>query len=60
MTTRKPQPETPVQQDDTHRDEQKSHGDQQNRSKKEGHTSQIGSGQDQQSSRTRGKGGNHP
>lgn len=60
MPTRKPTPETEVQQDDTHREEQKSHGTQQNRSKKEGHTSQVGSGQDQQSSRTRGKGGNHP
>lgn len=60
MPTRKPQPEAEIQQDDTRREEQKNHGDQQNRSKKEGHTSQIGSGQDQQSSRTRGKGSNHP
>lgn len=63
MATRKSQADTPdseVQQDDTQREEQKSHGTQQNRSKKEGHTSQIGSGQDQQSSRVRGKGGNHP
>lgn len=60
MPTRKPTPDTEVQQNDTERQNQKSHGDQQNRSKKEGHTSQVGSGQDQQSSRTRGKGGNHP
>lgn len=60
MPTRKTQPETEVQQDDTRREAQKSHGAQQNRSKKDGHASQIGSGQDQQSNRTRGKGGNHP
>lgn len=60
MTARKPQPETEVQQDDTRREQQKSHGTQQNRSKKEGHASQIGSGQDQQSSHTRDKGGNRP
>ncbi|HUH88842.1 MAG TPA: hypothetical protein VL003_12460 [Pusillimonas sp.] len=40
-----------TQQDDTQRESQKSHGTTQNRSKKEGHVSQIGSGQDQQSSR---------
>jgi len=63
MATRDNQPDKPdkdLQQDDTRKEEQKSHGTQQNRSKKEGHASQIGSGQDQQSSRTRGKGGNHP
>lgn len=60
MATRTHQPGTEVQQDDTRRERQKSHGTQQNRSKKEGHASQIGSGQDQQSSRTRGKGGNQP
>jgi len=51
MTTRKPQSESEIQQDDTPREKQKSHGDQQNRSKKDGHTSQIGSSQDQQSNR---------
>ncbi|MBP6017923.1 MAG: hypothetical protein KA735_00395 [Burkholderiaceae bacterium] len=40
-----------VQNDDTPRDQQKSHGTQQHRSKKEGHATQIGSGHDQQSSR---------
>lgn len=60
MATQDNQPDKGIQQDDTRKEEQKSHGTQQNRSKKEGHTSQIGSGQDQQSSRTRGKGGNHP
>ena len=42
---------TAVQDNDTRRSEQYSHGDKQNRSKKDGHTSQIGSGQDQQSAR---------
>lgn len=48
-----------IQDDDTSREEQKSHGTQQNRSKKEGHTTQIGSGQDQQSSRVGGRGQTH-
>jgi len=39
------------QDDDTQREKQSSHRDQQNRSKKEGHPSQIGSGHDQQSAR---------
>jgi hypothetical protein len=43
-------------QDDTARETQASHGDTQNRTKKEGHTSQIGTGQDQQSQRNRGQG----
>ncbi len=60
MATHERESNQQVQDNDTRREEQKSHGTQQNRSKKEGHTSQIGSGQDQQSSRTRGKGGNHP
>ena len=60
MATREQRPDQGVQDDDTRREEQKSHGTQQHRSKKEGHTSQIGSGQDQQSSRTRGKSGNQP
>ncbi|MNT73334.1 hypothetical protein D3C72_2120290 [compost metagenome] len=42
--------------DDTPRTSQASHGDTQNRSKKEGHVSQIGTGQDQQSQRNRGQG----
>ena len=60
MSTRKPKPEAEVQQDDTSREAQKSHGSQQNRSKKDGHPTQVGSGQDQQSNRTRGRGGNQP
>ncbi|NYT69940.1 hypothetical protein [Pusillimonas noertemannii] len=60
MATRERESNQQVQDNDTRREEQKSHDTQQNRSKKEGHASQIGSGQDQQSSRTRGKGGNHP
>lgn len=43
-------------QDDTPRENQASHGDTQNRTKKEGHVSQIGTGQDQQSQRNRGQG----
>lgn len=42
--------------DDTAREAQSSHRDTQNRSKKEGHTAQIGTGQDQQSQRNRGAG----
>lgn len=42
--------------DDTPREAQASHGDTQNRTKKEGHVTQIGSGQDQQSQRNRGAG----
>ena len=42
--------------DDTPRQAQASHGDTQNRSKKEGHVTQIGTGQDQQSQRNRGQG----
>ena len=42
--------------DDTAREAQSSHRDTQNRSKKEGHTTQIGTGQDQQSQRNRGSG----
>ena len=45
-----------LQKDDTQREEQRSHGDQQNRSKKDGHTSQIGTSQDQTSQRHRGGG----
>ncbi len=47
------------QDDDRLREQQKSHRDQQNRSKKDGHTSQIGSGQDQTSQRNRGPGARH-
>lgn len=41
------------------REEQQSHGNEQNRSKKDGHVSQVGSGQDQQSRRNTGGGANH-
>lgn len=44
------------QADDQNRETQRSHGDQQNRSKKNGHTTQIGTGQDQHSGRQRGGG----
>ncbi|KGE00337.1 hypothetical protein JL37_02140 [Achromobacter sp. RTa] len=42
--------------DDTARETQASHRDEQHRTKKEGHVSQIGTGQDQQSQRNRGAG----
>ncbi len=42
--------------DDTDRELQASHRDEQHRTKKEGHVSQIGTGQDQQSRRNRGAG----
>lgn len=42
--------------DDTERETQYSHRDTQNRTKKDGHVSQIGTGQDQQSQRNRGGG----
>ncbi|VCU70672.1 hypothetical protein PIGHUM_02748 [Pigmentiphaga humi] len=42
--------------DDTPRQSQAAHGDTQNRSKKDGHATQIGTGQDQQSQRNRGAG----
>lgn len=49
--------ETPDRsEDDTPRQAQASHGDTQNRTKKEGHVAQIGTGQDQQSQRNRGQG----
>lgn len=51
-TETKPNPS----EDDTPRSTQASHRDTQNRSKKEGHVSQIGTGQDQQSQRNRGQG----
>lgn len=50
--TTKPDPSS----DDTPREAQASHRDTQNRTKKEGHVTQIGSGQDQQSQRNRGPG----
>lgn len=52
----KPHHDESAQADDRLREEQRSHGDQQNRSKKDGHTSQIGTGQDQTSARQRGGG----
>jgi len=44
------------QDDDRDREAQRSHGDQQNRSKKDGHVTQVGTGQDQTSARQRGGG----
>ncbi|HEY9280736.1 MAG TPA: hypothetical protein VIP51_11745 [Eoetvoesiella sp.] len=43
------------QEDDRQREDQRSHGDQQNRTKKDGHTSQIGTGHDQISQHQRGE-----
>lgn len=51
MKRDKPVSKENLQRDDTKREDQKSHGDQQNRTKKDGHTSQVGSGQDQTSQR---------
>jgi hypothetical protein len=60
MTNRPtPKPEDP-QKDDQERETQRSHGDQQNRSKKDGHTTQVGTGQDQHSQRNRGQGARRP
>ncbi|WP_144639483.1 hypothetical protein [Bordetella genomosp. 13] len=42
--------------DDLARHDQASHQDAQNRSKKDGHATNLGTGQDQQSSRNRGQG----
>ncbi|HWK70647.1 MAG: hypothetical protein WBA83_01315 [Burkholderiaceae bacterium] len=60
MTNRPDQPSESLQKDDRLREEQRSHRDQQNRSKKDGHTSQIGTGQDQNSQRNRGQGARRP
>ena len=50
-----------VQSDDTKRSEQKSHGSEQNRTKKDGRPSQLGTGSDQVSQRQRGGGARrHP
>jgi hypothetical protein len=55
--TKQTQPKTQdVREDDRAREEQLSHGDQQNRSKKDGHATQLGTGQDQNSARQRGGG----
>lgn len=63
MTTSQPKQKdekNDPQADDQAREEQRSHGDQQNRSKKDGHTSQVGTGQDQSSQRNRGQGARRP
>lgn len=49
-----------AQADDAPREQQRSHGSEQNRTKKEGHTSQIGTGADQQSGRNHGQGARRP
>jgi hypothetical protein len=51
MNSSEKHPDADPRRDDTPRERQKSHGTQQNRSKKEGHATQLGSGQDQQHSR---------
>lgn len=48
-----------AQRDDTSREEQRSHGSHQNRSKKEGHPTQVGTGRDQQT-RPKGNAGHRP
>jgi hypothetical protein len=50
----------PRQADDQRREAQRSHGDEQHRTKKDGHTSQIGTGADQHSSRQQGQGARRP
>ncbi|AZG09268.1 hypothetical protein EGT29_16150 [Pigmentiphaga sp. H8] len=49
-------PPSPRQADDQPREQQRSHGDTQNRTKKDGHTDQIGTGGNQTSQRQRGGG----
>ena len=56
MPDTKPPAQNDKTADDREREAQRSHGDQQNRTKKDGHTSQIGSSQDQVSQRNRGGG----
>src|SRR5690554_2800772 len=61
LMTKQPSPQTDKPQDDDQaREQQRSHGDQQNRSKKDGHTDQIGTGQDQTSGRQRGGAARRP
>jgi len=55
-TKTQPQEGASRQDDDTTREEQQSHGSTQNRSKKDGHADQLGTGQDQTSQRQRGAG----
>ncbi|KAA0910530.1 hypothetical protein [Pusillimonas sp. ANT_WB101] len=57
MTESKDNKEQAPQADDQAKESQKSHGDQQHRSKKDGHATQLGSGQDQTSQRNRKGGG---
>ena len=54
--TKKRDQSTTTQDDDLTKETQRSHGDEQKRSKKDGHTDQIGTGQDQTSQRQRGGG----
>jgi len=56
MTTDRPRQPKDPRRDDTRREEQASHGSAQHRSKKDGHASQLGTGQDQSSQRQRGEG----
>lgn len=52
--------DTAAQADDQSRETQRSHGDTQNRTKKDGHANQLGTGQDQASSRQHGAGARRP
>ncbi len=56
MPNRPEHPPSSKQLDDQPRELQKSHGDTQNRTKKDGHTDQIGTGGNQTSQRQRGGG----
>lgn len=57
MTESNDKQEQTPQADDQLKEDQQSHGDQQRRSKKDGHATQLGSGQDQTSQRNRKGGG---
>ncbi|ARP81840.1 hypothetical protein CAL12_14120 [Bordetella genomosp. 8] len=52
--------DTDAQADDRSRENQRSHDDGQNRTKKDGHADQLGTGQDQTSSRQHGQGARRP
>ncbi|OZI18817.1 hypothetical protein CAL26_14090 [Bordetella genomosp. 9] len=52
--------DTGAQADDRSRENQRSHGDAQHHTKKDGHADQLGTGQDQTSSRQHGQGARRP
>lgn len=58
MVTKPDKSQENLQRDDTPREEQRSHGSEQNRSKKDGHVDQIGTGQNR--TKQPHQGGNPP